>query len=146
MPSLIDRRLIAVGLQLVKSDRRPVGDWLQSNGNWSETCWRPFCDQNKILIKCYDMDEFISVQVDNKIIEQQIQLLRLHQNNQNSFFFVSFMLVIKWCQDVKTAFRCSWHCKLSTVYYLLETCRRSVAVSPVINRRSIVKQSPTERQ
>ena len=68
MPSVIDRRLVAVGLQLVKSDRRPVGNWLQSNGDWSETCWRPFCDQNKILINCYDMDEFISVQVVNMII------------------------------------------------------------------------------
>ena len=33
---------------------------------------------------------------------------------------------------MNTAFRCSWHCKLSAIYYLLATCRQSVAVSPVV--------------
>ena len=36
------------------------------------------------------MDEFISVQVDNMIIQKQIQLLRLQQNNQNAIYIYSF--------------------------------------------------------
>ena len=32
------------------------------------------------------MDEFISVQADNMIIQKQIQLLRLQQNNQNAIY------------------------------------------------------------
>ena len=107
MPSAIDRRLVAVGLHLVKSDWQPVGQ---------------VAIERRFLIKCYEMDEFISVQVHNMIIQQQIQLLCLQQNDQNANIYI----------NMKTSFRCSWHCKLLAIYYLLATCRRSVAVSPVM--------------
>ena len=37
------------------------------------------------------MDEFISVQVDNMIIQQQIQMLRLQQNNQNDIYIYIYI-------------------------------------------------------
>ena len=37
------------------------------------------------------MDEFISVQVDNMIIQKQIQLFRLQQNNQNAIYIYIYI-------------------------------------------------------
>ena len=46
------------------------------------------------------------------------------------------------CQDVKTAFRCSWHCKLSAIYWrTLETPLKPIGDRSATSRRSVANQS-----